>query len=79
MQRIKKYFKKRRKVCFFTENKFTKIDFKDIELLSKFMTNRGKILPSIITGTSVKWQKRLAKAIKISRHMAIKKQNEKNI
>jgi small subunit ribosomal protein S18 len=67
----KKFFKKRRKVCYFTQNKVTRIDFKDIELLSKFVTNRGKILPSRTTGTSAKWQRRLAIAIKRARHMAL--------
>ncbi|MDO8167991.1 30S ribosomal protein S18 [Candidatus Phytoplasma melaleucae] len=67
----KKYFKKRRKICFFTQNKFTKIDFKNIDLLQKFVTNGGKILPSRATGTSAKWQRRLSIAIKRARHMAL--------
>ncbi|MGE9276294.1 MAG: 30S ribosomal protein S18 [Candidatus Phytoplasma pruni] len=67
----KKFFKKRRKVCYFTQNKVTRIDFKDVELLSKFVTNRGKILPSRTTGTSAQWQRRLAIAIKRARHMAL--------
>ncbi|MEZ0180119.1 30S ribosomal protein S18 ['Camptotheca acuminata' phytoplasma] len=71
MKKIKKYFKKRRKVCYFIENKFTKIDFKDVELLNRFITNRGKILPSRVNSTSFKWQRRLAKAIKRARHMAL--------
>ncbi|MFR0367910.1 30S ribosomal protein S18 [Candidatus Phytoplasma palmae] len=71
MQKPKKYLKRRRKVCFFTQNKFTYIDFKNVELLSKFVTNKGKILPSRTTGTSAKWQRRLAKAIKIARIMAL--------
>ncbi|WP_318676199.1 30S ribosomal protein S18 [Candidatus Phytoplasma stylosanthis] len=71
MYKNKKYFKKRRKVCYFIENKINKIDFKDVELLNKFINNRGKILPSRITNTSVKWQRRLAKAIKRARHMAL--------
>ncbi|WP_017192785.1 30S ribosomal protein S18 [Italian clover phyllody phytoplasma] len=67
----KKFFKKRRKVCYFTQNKVTRIDFKDVEILSKFVNNRGKILPSRTTGTSAKWQRRLAIAIKRARHMAL--------
>ena len=47
-------FKRRRKVCHFTQNKFTHIDFKDVELLNKFSTDRGKILPRRVTGTSAK-------------------------
>ncbi|WP_323847580.1 MAG: 30S ribosomal protein S18 [Phytoplasma sp.] len=71
MQKTKKFFKKRRKVCFFTENKFERIDFKDEKLLSKFVTDRGKILPSRFNKNTVKWQKRLSKAIKLARIMAI--------
>ncbi|QTX02883.1 30S ribosomal protein S18 [Candidatus Phytoplasma luffae] len=71
MQKNKKYFKKRRKVCYFIQNKITKIDFKDVELLNKFITNRGKILPSRVTNTSAKMQRRLSQAIKRARHMAL--------
>ncbi|MFP7699530.1 MAG: 30S ribosomal protein S18 [Candidatus Phytoplasma pyri] len=67
----KKIFKKRNKVCYFTDNKITKIDFKDIELLKKFITEQGKIVPKRITGTSAIWQRRLAIAIKRARHMAL--------
>lgn len=63
--------KKRRKVCYFTQNKMTKIDFKDVELLKKFVTDRGKILPRRVTGTSAKYQRMLAIAIKRARHMAL--------
>ncbi len=63
--------KKRRKVCYFTQNKITKIDFKDVDLLKKFITDRGKILPRRVTGTSAKYQRMLAIAIKRARHMAL--------
>ena len=60
------------KKCFFTENNFEYIDYKDVELLSKFIsTSNGKILPSRITGTSVKWQRKLSNAIKRSREMGL--------
>ncbi|CCP88707.1 30S ribosomal protein S18 [Candidatus Phytoplasma solani] len=72
MKNIKRNtFKKNRKVCYFTENKFTKIDFKDIELLQRFITDRGKIISRRITNTSAKWQRPLAIAIKRARHMAL--------
>ncbi|MBS2126121.1 30S ribosomal protein S18 ['Fragaria x ananassa' phyllody phytoplasma] len=72
MKHIKKNtFKKRRKVCYFTENNFTKIDFKDIELLQRFLTDRGRIMSRRITNTSAKWQRHLAIAIKRARHMAL--------
>jgi small subunit ribosomal protein S18 len=64
-------FKKRRKVCYFTQNKVENIDFKDVELLKRFITDRGKILPRRVTGTSAKWQRPLAVAIKRARHMAL--------
>lgn len=64
-------FKRRKKVCYFTQNKVTKIDWKDAELLRKFVTDRGKILPRRVTGTCAKWQRRLAVAIKRARHMAL--------
>ncbi|MFT2804811.1 30S ribosomal protein S18 [Candidatus Phytoplasma asteris] len=67
----KNTFKKRRKVCFFTENKVTKIDFKDIELLQRFITDRGRILSRRVTNTSAKWQRPLSIAIKRARHMAL--------
>lgn len=63
--------RKRRKVCYFTQNKITKIDFKDVDLLRKFVTDRGKILPRRVTGTSAKYQRMLAIAVKRARHMAL--------
>ena len=45
--------------------------FKDVELLKRFITDRGKILPRRVTGTSAKWQRPLAIAIKRARHMAL--------
>ena len=47
------------------------IDYKDVELLKKFITDRGKILPRRITGTSLKFQRRLSVAIKRSRQLAL--------
>ena len=64
-------FRRRKKVCYFTQNKMTSIDFKDVELLKRFITERGKILPRRVTGTSAKWQRPLAVAIKRARHMAL--------
>ncbi|NEU32639.1 30S ribosomal protein S18 [bacterium LRH843] len=62
---------KRRKVCFFTVNKITKIDYKDIDLLKRFISERGKILPRRVTGTSAKYQRRLTIAIKRARQIAL--------
>ncbi len=63
--------RRNRKRCYFTENKVTYIDFKDFELLRKFVSDRGKILPRRVTGTSSYYQKHLAAAIKRARFMAL--------
>ncbi|OZI12459.1 30S ribosomal protein S18 [Bacillaceae bacterium SAS-127] len=63
--------RKRRKVCFFTSNNITHIDYKDIDLLKKFISERGKILPRRVTGTSAKYQRRLTIAIKRARMVAL--------
>ncbi len=62
---------KRRKVCYFTVNKITHIDYKDTDLLKKFVSERGKILPRRVTGTSAKYQRMLTSAIKRSRQVAL--------
>lgn len=64
---------KRRKRCPFTAAgiKGSEIDYKDIETLSKFITERGKISPRRITGVSAAHQNFLALAIKRARHMAL--------
>jgi small subunit ribosomal protein S18 len=62
---------KRRKVCYFTSNGITTIDYKDTELLKRFVSERGKILPRRVTGTSAKYQRKLTIAIKRSRQMAL--------
>lgn len=64
-------FRRRRKVCYFTENKIEKIDYKDVELLRRFISDRGKILPRRVTGTKAIYQRQLATAIKRARHMAL--------
>lgn len=61
----------RRKVCYFSANKITHIDYKDVNLLRRFISERGKILPRRITGTSAKWQRQLTTAIKRARFLAL--------
>ncbi len=61
----------KRKKCYFTENEVQEIDYKDLDLLSKFITESGRIVPSRITGTSAKYQRALANAIKIARILAL--------
>ncbi len=60
-----------KKVCYFTKNKITYIDYKDVELLKKFISANGKITPRRVTGTSAKYQRMLATAIKRARQMAL--------
>ena len=62
---------KKKKYCRFKKNKIKYIDYKDPEFLKKFLNEQGKILPRRITGTSLKYQRRVAKAIKRSRHLAM--------
>ena len=61
----------RRKECYFQANKVIWIDYKDYDLLRRFITDRGKILPRRITGTSAKYQRMLTKAIKLARQLAL--------
>lgn len=61
----------RKKVCIFCKNSQIKIDYKDVELLKKFISQSGKIAPRSITGTCAKHQRELARAIKKARFMAL--------
>lgn len=63
--------RRRKKVCYFTKNNVEYIDYKGVELLKKFVSERGKILPRRVTGTSAKYQRMLTTAIKRARHMAL--------
>jgi small subunit ribosomal protein S18 len=64
-------FAKKKKSCPFTASKVKTIDYKDLETLRLFITERGKILPRRITGVSYFYQKILKKAIKQARYMAL--------
>jgi len=64
-------FVKKRKACPFTAAGIRHIDYKDIDTLVQFITERGKIIPRRITGVSAYHQRELAKAIKRARHMAL--------
>ena len=61
---------KKKKYCRFKKNKIRYIDYKDPEFLKKFLNDQGKILPRRITGTSLKYQRKVAKAVKRARHIA---------
>ena len=64
-------FFRRRKTCPFTGANAPKIDYKDVRLLQRFISERGKIVPSRITAVSNKKQRLLANAIKRARYMAL--------
>lgn len=64
-------FIRRKKQCPFKAAGIKEIDYKDIETLQQFVTERGKIIPRRITGVSAHYQKLLTKAIKRARHMAL--------
>ena len=61
----------RRKACYFKKNKIDYIDYKDAELLGRFIGPDGKITPRAITGTSAKYQRQVATAIKNARFMGL--------
>jgi small subunit ribosomal protein S18 len=62
---------KKKKYCRFKKAGIKYIDYKDANFLLKFVNEQGKILPRRITGTSVKYQRKVARAIKRARHLAI--------
>jgi small subunit ribosomal protein S18 len=62
---------RRKKFCYFTSNKLDEVDYKDVYLLKKFVTESGKIVPSRITGTKARFQRQLATAIKVARFLAL--------
>ena len=64
-------FFRRRKTCPFSGANAPKIDFKDVKLLQRFVSERGKIVPSRITAVSAKKQRRLATAIKRARFLGL--------
>lgn len=64
-------FGKRKKSCPFTTGGVHHIDYKDIDTLSQFITERGKIVPRRVSGISLYHQRMLAKAIKKARYMAL--------
>jgi small subunit ribosomal protein S18 len=65
-----KKFSKYKKVCWFCQNTFEP-DYKDMKIIERFVTERGKIVPRRLSGVCSKHQKRLAVAIKRSRYLAL--------
>ncbi|MCS4505149.1 30S ribosomal protein S18 [wastewater metagenome] len=64
-------FFRRRKYCRFTAEGVKEIDYKDLNTLRNYITETGKIVPSRITGTSARYQRQLARAIKRARYLAL--------
>lgn len=64
-------FVSRRKFCYFKENNIKEIDYKDVKLLRRFVTEQGKIMPRRVTGTSAKMHRKLIRAIKRARNIAL--------
>lgn len=64
-------FLKKKKSCPFKSSGFKEVDYKDIETLKNFITEKGKIIPRRITGISSRFQKLLKKAVKRARYMGL--------
>ena len=62
---------KKKKYCRFRKSGIKYIDYKDPEFLKKFVNEQGKILPRRITGTSLKYQRKVSQAVKRARHLAL--------
>ena len=63
--------KNKKKYCRFKKLGIEYVDYKDADFLKKFLNEQGKILPRRITGTSLKFQRRVAQAVKRARHLAL--------
>ncbi|MFN8437802.1 MAG: 30S ribosomal protein S18 [Cytophagales bacterium] len=68
---VSKQQENRKKYCRFRKSGIKFIDYKDGDFLLKFINEQGKILPRRITGTSWKFQNKVAQAVKRARHLAI--------
>ena len=64
-------FQSRKKFCFFKVNGISDVDYKDVKLLRRFITEQGKIMPRRVTGTSAKMHRKLVRAIKQARNIAL--------
>lgn len=62
---------RRKKYCRFTAEEVKEIDYKDIPMLSNYIMESGRIVPSRITGTRARYQRMLSKAIKVARYLAL--------
>ena len=67
----KRQFFRRRKVCKFCVDKIDLIDYKDVRLLSQFISDRGRIIPRRLSGVCAPCQRRLSEAVKQARNIAL--------
>ena len=67
----KQSFFKKKKLCPFSNEESQRIDYKNVKLLSRYISEKGKIIPSRITSVSAKRQRELARAIKRARYIAL--------
>ena len=78
-ERLNSPFEQKKKFCPFSQPGSPEIDYKDIRMLNRYLTEKGKIIPSRITGVSRKKQKELARAIKRARFLSLISYTNKNI
>ena len=71
VSRTRRPFFRRQKSCPLSGQNAPKVDYKDVKLLQRFISERGKIVPSRITAVSAKKQRELARAIKRARYLAL--------
>ena len=72
-------FQSRKKFCYFKENGIIDINYKDVKLLRRFVNDQGKIMPRRVTGTSSKMHRKLVRAIKRARSIALMPYVERGI
>jgi|TARA_A200000159_G_scaffold50397_1_gene46598 small subunit ribosomal protein S18 len=72
-------FQSRKKFCYFKENGIIDVNYKDVKLLRRFVNDQGKIMPRRVTGTSSKMHRKLVRAIKRARSIALMPYIERGI
>lgn len=70
---------RKKKYCSFTAEKVKEIDYKNSDILKLYISDNGKIIPSRITGTKVRYQRKLTKAIKKARYLGLLPYTDKKI
>lgn len=64
---------RRKKYCRFTADGVDSIDYKDVDTLKQYIAESGRIVPSRVTGTNARYQRQLAKAVKVARYLSLLK------